>query len=637
MYKYLEFINSLGKKIKRPVFTASDFTYDEYVGVKYLETATFETKLPAENTTQKGWSSIYTYRPISGLAVPFNLISNTSEDVGVKQIFYQIQSNETYKLSDNFTIRLKSLYYITAEKASSDNDYFYFSVDIIPLIKVLDSEDNDILAQSDLTATNSAISLLDNAPWYQENIYPSLDLLYNLGWYVANNALSIYGGYVEYTEDESYYVSDHVFLLDRITYIAYDLIFKSNTEFTIKPKFTLTDRPTLLFYAQQLESYNYNQTGTPIYIGSSTDASLFYGDRPYSYDCLWFSLSKEVNLFESDTNETDDNDEVSDSAGAINSTGGGGGDFDDTSDPIDIPTPSTTNPALRSGLIRMWKISASELSNLVEFLWDDSVIATLLKLFSNPLNCICNLMTFPYNVSAEGSVTEIRLLDMNTGVNATPDVYAGDQIDCGSINVNEYFGNFLDYDTNVTIFLPFIGLKPLNINDVMDSNIHLVYNVDNQTGECVAFLKCNKFNQQVNSVLYSWTGNMGVQLPINARDVSTQYLALLNSAAQMTAGNYIGATNTFVNGIKPTIEKGGRMDSNAGNISVLKPYLIIERPIWQKPTNYAVQQGEISNLWESISSLTGFVKFVDINVESSTATDAEKEKIKDLLTEGIII
>ena len=476
MYKYLEFINSLGKKIKRPVFTTSDYTYDEYVGVKYLETATFETKLPAENVTQKGWSSIYTYKNINSLAVPFNIISNTSSDVGVWQLFYQSQSNESYELPGNFTIYLKSLYYIKAEKDSDSNDYFFFHIHIVPLIKILDSEDNDILAQANLTTVNGSITLLDNASWYQEHEYPSLDLLYNLGWYTSNSALSIFGGRVEYTENESYYVSEHTPLLDRFTYVSYDLIFNSNTEFTIKPKFRVTDKPTLLFYAQQLESYNYNQTGTPIYIGSSTYPSLYYGDRPYSYDCLWFSLSEEVNLFESDTNETDDNDEVSDSAGATNSTGGGGGDFDDSSDPIDIPTPSTTNPALRSGLIRMWKISASELSNLVEFLWDDSVIATLLKLFSNPLNCICNLMTFPYNVSAEGSVTEIRLLDMNTGVNATPDVYAGDQIDCGSINVNEYFGNFLDYDTNVTIFLPFIGLKPLNINDVMDSNIHLVYN-----------------------------------------------------------------------------------------------------------------------------------------------------------------
>lgn len=644
MYKYLVGKNAQGKNVKRPVYVANDFTYDKYYSVNYLETVTYDNILPSENVLVKGWNSIYTSCNINLFNKSYSALRNTSDMVGVRQIFYQTVREEEIFVKDHVSFEIKNRYYLVAKKDSEYNNYFYFSVHIIPMIRCLDGDGNDILSQANYgrDAVNRSFSPIEDADFYK--VFPDYNLLlfYGENWYVQKWPIERTIARVDIVDaqqqKDKFIVQDFIEDLSPNTCIAYDIIFKSNHEFTIKPKFKYSEYPAFSFYNSEMANFDYNQLNTPVYIGSSTDGRIFYGSRPLSQGCLWFTLSTPLeDIVDSDENETTDNDEVSDSAGKVNSTGGGGGDFDDTSDEIDIPAPSESNPALTSGLVRMWKISRNGLTDLVEFLWDDSISAAIKKLFSNPKDCICNLMTFPYVVTAKEANKEIKLVGVDSGVHADPDVIAGQQIDCGSLDVNEYFGTFLDYQTNVSIYLPYIGIKSLNVNDVMDSNIHLVYNVDNQTGECVAFIKCNKFNQNLNSVMYSFSGNMGTQLPINSRDTSTQYLALLNATSQMVAGNYVSATNIAVTGLSPTIEKAGRLDSNSGNISVLRPYLIVERPMWQKPSNYGEYQGETAYIYDKLSNLSGYVEIEAVKSELNGVPKESRERIIELLQNGVYI
>lgn len=644
-YYFIEGKNENGKTIRRPVYKASDFTtYNQY-GVEVLSTCTFSNILPVQDGNDflftSNWNSLYNSFNIKG-AVPvyYANLENTPSMVGVPQIKLNSTDHRQIVVKDKLTIDYMTTTYVVAEKDSESNNYFNFTYHIVPLIRCLDKDGNDILSQANWQYENKNFVDLETFltwNWYRD--YYNLILYENKNWYCQTAPYTIGLGRVDIVdaqEQHSAFKASDFYEGSPLVRIAYDLIFKSNTEFTIKPKFRYGIDPLLPNYISQYADYMYNQKNTPIAIWNNM--LEFYGGNTLSYDCVWFNLGDvSIDLFESDEDETTDNDEVTDSAGKTNSTGGGGGDFDDSSDEIAIPSPSESNPALTSGLVRMWKISRNGLTDLVEFLWDDSISGAIKKLFSNPKDCICNLMTFPYVVTANESNKEIKLVGVDSGVHADPDVKAGQQIDCGSLDVNEYFGNFLDYQTNVSIYLPYIGIKSLNVNDVMDSNIHLVYNVDNQTGECVAFIKCNKFNQNLNSVMYSFSGNMGTQLPINSRDTSTQYLALLNATSQMVMGNYVSATNIAVTGLSPTIEKAGRLDSNSGNISVLKPYLIVERPMWQKPSNYGDYKGETSYIFDKLSNLSGYVEVEEVKSELNGVPKEARDTIIDLLKEGVYI
>lgn len=644
-YYFIEGLNEKGKTIKRPVYKASDFTtYNQY-GVDYLETCTFSNVLPFQDGNDfllsSNWNTLYNSFNIKGaVPVSYSSLDNSTSMVGVPQIKLNDTDKRKIVVKDKLSIEYMTKTYVVSEKDSSSNNYFNFYYQIVPLIRCVDKDGNDILSQANWDATNrNFVNLERFLTWNYYRDFFDLIQYEDNNWYCQTAPFSIGLGRVDIVDAQEQSLTFNArdfYEGNPLVRIAYDLIFKSNTEFTIKPKFRFGDDPLLPFYVSDYAEYNYNQKNTPIYVWNNMDG--FYGGTPLSYDCVWFNLGDvSIDLFESDEDETTDNDEVTDSAGKTNSTGGGGGDFDDSSDEIDIPTPSESNPALTSGLVRMWKISRNGLTDLVEFLWDDSISGAIKKLFSNPKDCICNLMTFPYVVTAKESNKEIKLVGVDSGVHADPDVIAGQQIDCGSLDVNEYFGTFLDYQTNVSIYLPYIGIKSLNVNDVMDSNIHLFYNVDNQTGECVAFIKCNKFNQNLNAVMYSFSGNMGTQLPINSRDTSTQYLALLNATSQMVMGNYVSATNIAVTGLSPTIEKAGRLDSNSGNISVLKPYLIVERPMWQKPSNYREYQGETAYIFDKLSNLSGYVEIEAVKSELNGVPKESRDRIIELLQNGVYI
>ena len=280
-------------------------------------------------------------------------------------------------------------------------------------------------------------------------------------------------------------------------------------------------------------------------------------------------------LYDSDEDiSNDDPDESNDTQSTgNNAVNYGNGIGEDDTDYIDFPSLSTTNPAIKSGLYRLVKIDTTNLNKLSKFLWSTDPLDTLVKVFSKPFDCIVSLMTLPFDVNSDSSTSELKILDYSTGVQVYKNCDAAQQLSFGSCDCNESFGNFLDYDnTTVSIYLPYIGIQPLDIQDVMDSVLTLVYNVDNQTGQCVALLKSTKNNMDVDSVCYSWSGNLANLLPLTGAD-NTQYLqGLFNSISSVAVGNSGGSItnsfNTIMQGDKQ-IMKSGRLDSNTGNLSIL--------------------------------------------------------------------
>ena len=72
----------------------------------------------------------------------------------------------------------------------------------------------------------------------------------------------------------------------------------------------------------------------------------------------------------------------------------------------------------------------------------------------------------------------------------------------------------MDYSeyTRIQIYLPFSGIHDLAPEDVQGSDLEVKYNIDVLTGDCVINVKCGQ------SVLYKFTGNMKLTIPITARD-----------------------------------------------------------------------------------------------------------------------
>ena len=207
---------------------------------------------------------------------------------------------------------------------------------------------------------------------------------------------------------------------------------------------------------------------------------------------------------------------------------GGNGNLDGTGDDIDIPGLPTLS-ATDTGFITLFNPSLTQLKNLASYMWTGLFdVDTLRKLFADPMDCILGLSLVPVAVP-NGGTREVSVGNISTGISMTIAARQFVEVDCGSINVNEYWGAYLDYEpyTKAEIYLPYIGTHPIAIDDIMGKTVKVVYHVDIMSGSCTAYVKCG------GSVLYSFIGQCSLSIPVTGNDWTNVINGALNIATSI--------------------------------------------------------------------------------------------------------
>ena len=327
--------------------------------------------------------------------------------------------------------------------------------------------------------------------------------------------------------------------------------------------------------------------------------------------------------------------------GGGSGTGGGTGDFDGTGDDIDIPGLPTLS-ATDTGFITLFNPSTGQLQSLANYMWSSGFdLDTFKKLFADPMDCILGLSIVPVAVPNGGSKA-VSVGNISTGVTMTVAASQYVEVDCGTLNVNEFWGAYLDYDpyTKAEIYLPYIGTHPLAVDDIMGKAVHVVYHIDILSGACTAFVKCG------GSVLYEFIGQCSSSIPITGNDWTNvingvisiagaigSMVATGGASAPMAAG-MIAATAT--NSMKPNVEKSGSMSGTGGMLAVQVPYLILTRPRQALPSGQNSFMGYPSFITESLGSLHGYTEIESVHLDGVPATEQEISEIESLLKTGVI-
>ena len=311
----------------------------------------------------------------------------------------------------------------------------------------------------------------------------------------------------------------------------------------------------------------------------------------------------------------------------------------------DGETPPVTTPTgSASALYKVYNPSQEQLNSFGAWLWSSNFVDQILKLFNDPMQSIIALHKV-FCTPSVGGVSNIKVGYLDSGVASN---YIDNQyttIDCGSVSLNEYFGNVFDYEpyTDVNIFLPFIGIQKLNVGDVMRSSINVKYHCDVITGACLAELVISR--DGVSQTLYTYSGNVAVQYPIS----SGSYMGIVSSLASVVGGA-IGTITSggsmlplALGGVKAlggshtNVSHSGNFTGSSGAMGCKIPYLIISRPQTENASNYLEIEGGSSNKTVSLNSCSGFTKVKKINLQNVNATRKEIEEIENLLYSGVII
>lgn len=401
------------------------------------------------------------------------------------------------------------------------------------------------------------------------------------------------------------------------------------------------------YYIQYTNAYIYVSDSSKYYT-YSMDGYYNYNPRLYFYwsDSAFYreivdtKLLKVLNSSESLDPEQISNDPYN--QGGESSSGGGTGNFDGTSDNIGIPSLPTLS-AVDTGFITLFNPSISQLQTLSNYMWSDAFdLDTFKKLFADPMSTILGLSIVPVNVP-NGATTEVKVGNISTGVQMTKASTQYVEIDCGTLNVNEYWGAYLDYDpyTKAEIYLPYIGTHPLAVDDIMNKPVHVVYHVDILSGACVAYVQCG------GSVLYSFIGQCTSSIPVTGNDwtnVINGVLSIAGSIGTMVATGGISApssianiASTAVNSMKPNVEKSGALSGTGGMLGVQTPYLILTRPKQAIPRQQNKYLGYPSFINSNLGELSGYTEVESIHIENIQATSDELDEIERLLKSGVIL
>ena len=324
-------------------------------------------------------------------------------------------------------------------------------------------------------------------------------------------------------------------------------------------------------------------------------------------------------------------------------------DLTEPTEPPDTGDGSAPVPPVPTGSASsLWAVynpSQGELNNFGAWLWSSNFVDQIKKLFADPMQAIIGVHKVFASPHTGGSQT-IKCGYLDSGVSASVVTNQYTTVDCGSASLREYFGNVFDYDpfTKVSIFLPFIGIVPLNTADVMRSTISVKYKVDVITGACLA--EVNVSRDGGGGILYTYGGSAIVTYPVSSGSYIGAIQAALSTAlgigsAIATGGASLGASAGMVLGglanAKTQVQHSGQFSGSSGAMGGKKPYLIVSRPQTRTPSNINLFKGIPSNAIHKLSSCSGFVKVQEVHIASKSAYDNEIQEIESLLKAGVII
>lgn len=331
-------------------------------------------------------------------------------------------------------------------------------------------------------------------------------------------------------------------------------------------------------------------------------------------------------------------------------SGGGQGAFSRTGDNIDFPSLPTLS-AVDAGFISLYAPTAAQLKSLASYMWTGLFdIDSFRKIFANPMECILGMSIVPVDLTTSGSET-VKVGNISTGVSMSKVSSQYVEIDCGMRQIGEYWGAYLDYDpyTKCEIYLPYIGIHQLAVDDVMGKYIRVKYHIDVLSGACTAFVKCG------DSVLYSFNGQCSCSIPITGNDwtnvingvlgvagsigamVATGGLsAPLSTAAGASALKTIASSAQNVTSSKPNVERSGSLSGMGGMLGIQTPYLILTYPKQCVPSYQNSFTGYPSYITKLLSEIWGYNEIAEIHIENVHATKDEIMEIERILKEGAI-
>lgn len=322
-----------------------------------------------------------------------------------------------------------------------------------------------------------------------------------------------------------------------------------------------------------------------------------------------------------------------------------------------VPETSEGNPpsivppvsSMSNKLYTVYHPSDAILDSLGGVLWNNSITEQIVKMFTNnPMDAIISLHEI-YCTPRNAATKHIMLGSYNSNISCPTVKDRYKTIDCGSIYIPEIYGDARDYiRTQAEIYLPFISFRSVDVRDIVNCIVNVVYTIDLYTGSCLAVINTTK--DGVKQTLYTFEGNCGAQIPLTAAQ-RNGLVSLISATASSLIGGVTGGVGGAVamgvgkavagvgsGAFQANISRTSGFSGNAGAMAIKTPYIIITRNKSADAANYEHYIGKPTNRTVYLTNCSGYTRVKAVHVENIPgATDKEKDMIKALLEGGVIL
>lgn len=348
-------------------------------------------------------------------------------------------------------------------------------------------------------------------------------------------------------------------------------------------------------------------------------------------------------------------------SGGLLTTSGGGGKFSKNSDQGGwTEDDQFATDALNSGFFTLYNPTKGEVQSFNDFLFTDitdSMATQLKKLVSNPLDYVVFMSMCHFSPEiASGGKQPIKYCGIDSGVSANVVADQYKFIDCGTVYIDESdeTGSYLSYNPYMTchLYLPYIGMIEMNIDDVMDAYINVRYWIDLLTGSCIAQIISKRptrsygdTDNSIGIVIGEYTGNCYLNLPLSATDWRGLFSSVVQFAGGLTAlaggsASGLGSIASAVMTEKTHVSRSGQIGSNYGYMGYQKPYFLFERPVVAIPENWGEYEGYPSNMIDTLTKYKGYTEVEDDGMWTNGingATDQECDLIRQVFAGGVLL
>ncbi len=328
-------------------------------------------------------------------------------------------------------------------------------------------------------------------------------------------------------------------------------------------------------------------------------------------------------------------------------------------------------PSSGPGFIHVYNPTPEEFVSFGTWLWVTYADATIEKILNNPFDGVIGAHELYATPDTSGRDNmRSAFLTCPTSADLVPNRYT--EIDCGTVIVPEFYGNYLDYSphSQAYIYLPFIGINEVSIDDIVGHAVNIIYRVDSYSGACIAMIFVAKNNYQ--NLCYQFAGNCSVDVPMAGGSQAAIKAGMMQAeayarAAMIQAGasalggigsalmGSLGGVLASIGGIassfanaragmeaarvanKSSVQHSGQFGASHGAMGQKKPFIIIRNPIQVKVTNYNEDYGFPAHKRVIIGGCEGYLRVREVNVISAHATDEEKRAIEAALKNGVYV